>query len=442
MPLTTTRADFPDGFLFGAATAATQIEGSSFGGAGPSHWDTFAATPGNTDKGDNPAVACGSYTRLDEDLDLLEGAHLDAYRFSLNWSRVLPEGRGAANPEGLDYYERLVDGALERGLKPMATLYHWDMPAALADLGGWRNRDVAEWFADYAEVVIRRLGDRLFSTATINEPWCVSYLSHFLGVHAPGLRDIRATARAMHFVLLAHGKGIGRMRALGQKNLGIVLNHEDITPADDSPEAAAAAAREDATYNRWFLEGVFRGSYPAEALEGLGPHMPRGWQDDMATISAPLDWIGSNYYTRSLIAPADGPWPATTHVAGPLPKTEMGWEIFPEGLTNVLERVRAHAGGIPQYMSENGMAAPDVVANGEVADADRIAYIDAHFRAALKAIEAGVPLKGFIIWTLIDNFEWAVGYDKRFGIVRVDFDTLERTPKASYHALKAALARD
>jgi len=442
MPLENTRAAFPDGFLFGTATAAYQVEGSSFGGCGPSHWDTFAATPGNVANGDNGSVACASYNRLEEDLELLRNGNFDAYRFSLSWARILPEGRGRVNAEGLDYYDRLVDGVLDRGLKPLATLYHWDMPAALSDLGGWRNRDVADWFADYADVVLDRVGDRLWGVGTINEPWCVAWLSHFLGQHAPGLRDIRAAARAMHFVLLAHGRAIERMRARGQQNLGIVLNHEDIYPADDSPAAQAAADREDATYNRWFLEGVFRGTYPEAALEGLGAHMPAGWEGDMGVISQKLDWIGTNYYTRNLVGPRPGLWPATTHVDGPLPKTEMGWEIFPEGLTNVLERVHSYAGGIAQYVTENGMAAPDVVENGTVQDDDRIAYIDAHLGAARAAIDAGVPLKGYFIWSLMDNFEWALGYEKRFGLVRVDFDSLERTPKASYHALRAALARN
>ena len=441
MPLTHTRNTFPKGFLFGTATAAYQVEGSSFGGCGPSHWDTFAATPGNVANGENGSVACGSYQRVADDLDLLKNGNFDAYRFSVSWPRVLPHGRGAPNAAGLDYYERLVDGALERGLKPLATLYHWDLPAPLSDLGGWRNRDVANWFADYADVVLDRVGDRLWGVATINEPWCVSWLSHFLGVHAPGLRDIRAAARAMHFVLLAHGRAMERMRARGQENLGIVLNHEDIHPADDSAGAKAAAAREDAIYNRWFLEGVFTGAYPDEVLAGLGVHMPTGWRDDMDLISQKLDWIGTNYYTRTLIGAGDGLWPAVAHVEGPLAKTEMGWEIYPEGLTRVLKRVHSYAGGIAQYVTENGMAAPDRVEDGGVQDDDRIAYIDAHLGAARAAIEAGVPLKGYFTWSLMDNFEWALGFDKRFGIVRVDFDSLERLPKASYQALKAALAR-
>lgn len=436
-----TRKTFPEGFLFGAATAAYQIEGSSFGGCGPSHWDTFAATPGNVANGDNGAVACDSYHRLEEDLDILEQGNFDAYRFSTSWSRILPEGRGTPNDEGLDYYDRLVDGALRRGLKPLATLYHWDLPAALADLGGWRNRDVAQWFADFADVVLDRIGDRLWGVATINEPWCVAWLSHFLGHHAPGLRDIRAAAHAMHHVLFAHGTAIQRMRARGQDNLGIVLNLEDTHPADASPGAKAAAARQDAIFNRWFLGGLFHGRYPDLALDGLGPHMPAGWRDDMATVAEPLDWVGVNYYTRGLIAPADGLWPNTAPVEGPLDKTEMGWEIYPEGLTRVLLRTHECSGGLPIYVTENGMAAPDAVENGAVYDPGRMAYLDAHLGAVRAAIDAGAPVRGYFAWSLLDNFEWAFGYDKRFGLVRVDFESLERLPKASYHAMKAALAR-
>jgi beta-glucosidase len=437
MTLTFTRRDLPEGFVFGAATAAYQIEGSAFGGAGPCHWDTFAAAPGNVVGAEDGATACDSYHRFEEDLDLVQQGNFDAYRFSTSWARVLPEGRGRPNPDGLDYYDRLVDGLLERGLKPLATLYHWELPAALSDLGGWRNRDVAAWFADFSEVILDRIGDRLWGVATINEPWCVAWLSHFLGIHAPGTRDIRAAARAMHHVLLAHGTAMDRMRARGQQNLGIVLNLEDTQPADESPAAQAAAARQDATHNRWYLEGVLQGRYPDLALEGVGPHLPEGWQDDMATISQKLDWLGINYYTRNLVAPADGPWPSNKVVPGPLPKTDMGWEINPDGLTRLLTRVAKDYGvDYPIYVTENGMAAPD-----RLDDDDRIAFLDLHIAALRAAIDAGAPVQGYFAWSLLDNYEWAEGYAKRFGIVRVDFDSLERQPKASYQALKAALAR-
>jgi beta-glucosidase len=324
-----TRADFPEGFLFGAATAAYQIEGSGFGGAGPCHWDTFAATPGNVVRAEDGAVACDHYHRWPADLDLLKDAGLDAYRFSTSWARVMPEGRGPVNPEGLDYYDRLVDGMLARGLKPFQTLYHWEMPSALADLGGWTNRDVAHWFADFTEVITRRIGDRVAAVATINEPWCVAWLSHFLGIHAPGTRDIRAAARAMHHVLLAHGAAVERLRGMGQPNLGIVLNFDHCMPASGSPADVLASATQDAIFNRWFIEGLTRGTYPAEAMAGLAPHMPKGWQEDMPLIGQKLDWLGVNYYTRGLQSfDPDTPWPHLRPVSGPLPKTQMGWRAI------------------------------------------------------------------------------------------------------------------
>ncbi len=434
------RSDFPDDFVFGAATSAYQIEGHRAGGAGPTHWDSFAATPGNVAHAEDGARACDHYHRWPQDLDLLAGAGFDVYRFSTSWARVMPEGRGAVNAEGLDFYDRLVDGMLERGLKPALTLYHWELPAALADLGGWRNRDSADWFADYTQVVAARLGDRIWSATPINEPWCVGWMGHFLGLHAPGLRDIRATARAMHHVLLAHGRAIQAIRAAGLGNLGAVCNFEYALPADDSPGAARAAARHDACFNRFFISALFRGEYPAEALEGLAEHLPQGWQDDFTTIQAPLDWLGVNYYTCKRIAPAPGPWPALTERPGPLPKTATGWEICPEGLHHFLTRIaRDYTGALPLYITENGMAAPDVLRAGTVTDKDRIAYFRAHLAQSLRAIAEGVPLRGYMAWSLLDNYEWALGYEKRFGLVHVDFETLQRTPKASYHAWAQAL---
>ncbi|RUS60483.1 beta-glucosidase [Pseudorhodobacter sp. E13] len=436
------RSEFPEGFLFGAATSSYQIEGHRFGGAGRTHWDDFAATPGNVTRAENGATACDHYHRWAEDFDLMQAAGFDVYRFSTSWARVMPEGRGAVNAEGLDYYDRLVDGMLARGLKPAATLYHWELPSALADLGGWRNRDIANWFADYTEVVMRRIGDRVWSAAPINEPWCVAWLSHFLGHHAPGLRDIRATARAMHHVGLAHGRAIETMRGLGMGNLGAVCNMEYAAPADDSAAAAAAASLYDGYYNRWFLSAMFKGEYPADVLEGLGPHMPAGWQADMATIAAPVDWVGINYYTRKLIAPAPGPWPAHREVDGPLPKTEMGWEIYPEGLGFFLRRTaRDYSGDLPIYITENGMAGADRLVAGRVEDAARIDYLAQHLRAVQSAAADGVPVQGYFTWSLLDNYEWALGYEKRFGLIHVDFETLQRTPKASYHALSRALSR-
>jgi beta-glucosidase len=431
-----TRADFPEGFTFGAATAAYQIEGSKFGGAGQCHWDTFAATPGNVVNAEDGALACDHYHRWPQDLDLIRDAGLDAYRFSMSWARVMPDGRGAPNQEGIDFYDRLIDGLLERGLKPYATLYHWEMPVALADLGGWRNRDVADWFADYARLIMGRVGDRVHATATINEPWCVAWLSHFLGHHAPGLRDIRAAARAMHHVLLAHGRAVQAMRGLGLNKLGLVTNFEYTQAADESDEARAAAATYDAIYNRWFVGGVFQRAYPAEALAGLEPHLPDRWEEDFDIIGEPVDWLGVNYYTRHIVGPGTGPWPALADVRGPLPRTDMDWEIYPDGLYRILTWLKSVTPeGLPIVVTENGMADAR-----PTEDAVRIDYLAGHFEAARRAIADGVPLAGYFIWSLLDNYEWSYGYEKRFGLVHVDFDTLERTPKASWHALKAAIS--
>jgi beta-glucosidase len=437
-----TRRDFPEGFLFGAATSSYQIEGHSFGGAGPTHWDTFAATPGNVVRAENGAIACDHYHRWEEDLDLLKAANFDVYRFSTSWARVIPEGRGQVNAEGLDFYDRLVDGLLARGIKPAATLYHWELPSALADRGGWHNADIAGWFGDFTEVVMSRIGDRVWSVAPINEMWCVSWLSHFLGIHAPGLRDIRAAARAMHHVLTSHGTAIRAMRAMGMENLGAVCNFEYPQPADDSPEAIAAAQRYDGYYNRFFLSGIFRKEYPADVMEALAPHMPQGWENDFDLIGEPLDWCGLNYYTRQLIAPAEGPWPSLKTVEGPLPKTAMEWEIYPEGLKHFLKRTHEdYTRGLPLYVTENGMASYNTLENGAVYDPARMDFLDAHLAKVREAIAEGVPVAGYYTWSLMDNYEWSLGYDKRFGLIHVDFDTLARTPKASYHALARALSR-
>lgn len=438
------RSDFPKGFLFGTATSAYQIEGHGFGGAGLTHWDSFAATPGNVVRAEHGQRACDHYHRYGEDLDLAANAGFDCYRFSTSWARVLPEGRGTPNPEGLDFYDRLTDAMLERGLKPCVTLYHWELPQALADMGGWRNGDIAKWFGDYTHVIMSRIGDRMYSAAPINEPWCVGWLSHFLGHHAPGLRDIRATARAMHHVMVAHGTAIQVMRGLGMDNLGGVFNLEWATPADDSDAAKLAAERYDAIYNGFFLGGAFQGRYPDLALEGLEPHLPQGWQDDFATITTPVDWCGINYYTRKLIAPDAGPWPQYAEVDGPLPKTQMDWEIYPQGLYDFLIRTaRDYTGDLPLIVTENGMANADVVAaGGGVDDPARIAFVDAHLDAVRRAIADGAPVQGYFLWSLLDNYEWALGYEKRFGLIHVDFDTLARTPKASYHALKTAIGTE
>lgn len=436
------RSDFPKDFLFGAATAAYQIEGHKFGGAGSTHWDTFAATPGNVIRAEDGATACDHYHRFEADLDLLKDAGMDAYRFSTSWARVMPDGK-TVNPEGLDFYDRLTDAILERGLKPFQTLYHWELPSALADQGGWTNRDTVHRFGDFTDVITDKIGDRMDSIATINEPWCVAFLSHFLGHHAPGLRDLRATARAMHHINLAHGVAMTRLRAKGMKNCGIVLNFDHTTPLDDSAESIAAAERQDAIYNRWFIEAISKGTYPETALEGFKDHMPDNWQDDMKEISQPIDFLGINYYTRHrLTHDQDAPWPSLRDVPGDLPVTQMEWEIYPEGLYDFLTRMsRDYVGDMPLYVTENGMAWDDHVENGAVNDPERMQFVSDHIMASKRAIDDGANVKGFFYWSLLDNYEWAFGYEKRFGMIHVDFETLERTPKASYHALKAAIAR-
>jgi beta-glucosidase len=437
-----TRKDFPEDFVFGAATSSYQIEGHGFGGAGRTHWDDFAATPGNVVGAEHGQIACDHYHRMDEDLDLLAALNVDAYRFSTSWARVMPDGTGAVNQDGLDFYDRLVDGLLERGIKPAATLYHWELPSALADQGGWRNRDIANWMADFTTAIMGRIGDRVWSAAPINEPWCVGWLSHFMGAHAPGLRDIRATARAMHHILLAHGTSIQAMRALGMKNLGAVCNLEWATPANDSEGAKQAAATYDAIYNRFFLSGMFKGKYPDQVLAGLEPHLPTGWQDDFPTIMSPVDWCGLNYYTRTLVDHDNGPWPHYTQSRGDLPKTYLEWEIYPKGLTDFLIRTQQdYTGDLPLYVTENGLALEDPIHNGTIDDQARIDFVSSHLTAVQDAIVAGAPVKGYFQWSLLDNYEWACGYAPRFGLVHVDFETLQRTPKSSYQALANAFAR-
>lgn len=426
------RSAFGPNFVFGAATAAYQIEGGQTDGRGPSIWDSFSATPGNVKNRDTGAIACDHYNLWPADLDLLRDAGFDAYRFSFAWPRLIPEGTGAVNQKGVDFYDRLIDGMLERGLKPFATLYHWDLPSPLQDRGGWLNRDIAGAFGEYAALVAQKFGDRLHAIATINEPWCVAFLSHYLGIHAPGYRDLRATARAMHHVLLAHGTAIGVLRSEGAKNLGIVLNLEKAEPASGSAADQEACSIGDAIFNRWYLGGVFKAQYPEELTSRLAPYLPDGWEGDMGTISRPLDWLGINYYTRRIYA-ADPSVPVfpIRGIAGDQEKNDLGWEIYPKGLTDLLERVSAEYTRLPIYVTENGMSEDD--------DARRVAFYDAHLSAVLAAKQKGVDVRGYFAWSLLDNYEWAEGYTSRFGIVHVDYETQQRTPKGSYRAFQGML---
>ncbi|MDO8359799.1 MAG: GH1 family beta-glucosidase [Devosia sp.] len=426
------RGQFGPNFVFGTATAAYQIEGGQIDGRGPCIWDTFAATPGNVRNADDGHMADDHYHRWPEDLDLIRDGGFDGYRFSLAWPRIIPEGTGAINQAGLDFYDRLIDGMLERGLKPFATLYHWDLPSPLQDRGGWMNRDIAGWFADYAAVVAQNFGDRLHATATINEPWCVAFLSHFLGIHAPGYRDIRAASRAMHHVLFAHGTAIAALRAEGAKNLGIVTNLQKCEPASDSPEDLEASTLMDGTFNRWYLDGLYKGKYPADIVARLEPYLPAGFEADMPVVSTPLDWAGINYYSRSLLAyDAATPVFPLKQVAGPLDKNDLGWEIYPKGLADLLVRVSREYTKLPLYVTENGMS--------ETNDEKRVAYYDMHLKAVLEAQKQGADVRGYFAWSLLDNYEWAEGYTSRFGIVHVDYETQKRTPKGSYRAFQGML---
>ncbi len=429
------RADFGKDFVFGVATAAYQIEGGQTDGRGTSIWDSFSATPGHTDQGDSGIEACDHYARWAEDLDLIRDGGFDAYRFSFAWPRLIPEGTGAINQAGVDFYDRLIDGMLERGIRPFATLYHWDLPSTLQDKGGWMNRDIAKWFADYAVLVQNKFGDRLASIATINEPWCVAFLSHFLGAHAPGYRDLRAGARAMHHVLYAHGSAVNAMRAEGAKDLGIVLNLSYGMPASDSEADKRAVRLWDGVFNRWYLDGVLKGAYPEDVVSIIEPYLPEGFEKDMDVVGTPIDWLGINYYSRNLTAhDPDRPVFPVKQVEGPLEKTEMGWEIYPEGLENLLVRIKDEYPAIPIYVTENGMAEVE-----GTDDPRRTNYYSDHLKTVLRAKEKGVDMRGYFAWSLLDNFEWSFGYSKRFGLVHVDYKTQKRTPKASYRAFQGLL---
>lgn len=432
---------FPAEFTFGVATSSYQIEGNSFGGCGRSHWDDFAKQPGRTYHQQNGAIACDHYHLWPKDLDLVRAAGFDAYRFSFSWPRLLPYNDREVNPDGLDFYDRLIDNMLERDLQPHATLYHWDLPSRHAKQGGWTNRETAQYFADYTDLIMRYFGDRLASVAPVNEPWCVSFLSHYWGHHAPGQKNIEATARSMHFVQLGHGLSAEVIKGHGHQQLGCVLNKEFGVPADNSEQTAELTALFDGIYNRWFEESLFKGRYPSEVLAVLQPYMPRGYEDDLALISQPLDWVGVNYYTRSVIAPdSNEPHLGFKCIRGNLKKTDMGWEVAPEGLGFFLARLaKDYAPGLPIFITENGMANDDVLSEGQVADTDRSEYFTCHLAEINKAISNGVDVKGYFAWSLLDNYEWAFGYDKRFGLVHVDFESQSRTPKQSYYDWQQSL---
>lgn len=429
---------FPDGFLWGAATSAYQIEGSPLAdGAGPSNWHRFTHLPGRTRTGDTGDVACDHYRRWRDDVRLMRELGLNAYRFSISWSRILPEGTGRVNPVGLAFYDRLVDELLGNGISPMVTLFHWDLPAALEDRGGWLEREIGDWFADYARVVFGALGDRVPRWATLNEPWVVMDAGYAHGVHPPGVRNWDAVPLVSHNLLRAHALAVQTHRAEGGGGIGLVVNLEPKCAASERPEDLEATARADAYMNRHYLDPIFLGEYPAELRELFGAGWPRFPQDDFRLIGEPIDFLGINYYTRSVTqaAPSNPPLRAARVRQEGRIHTELDWEVYPDGLTDVLSWVRSRYGERPLYITENGAAFADpATAEGSlVQDPRRVEYLLEHLRAVARARAAGVDVRGYFAWSLLDNFEWAEGYSKRFGLYHVNFDTQQRTPKTSAH---------
>jgi beta-glucosidase len=445
---------FPAGFTWGAATAAYQIEGATAAdGRGPSVWDTFSHTPGKVRGGDTGDIACDSYHRYREDADLVRSLGLTGYRFSIAWSRIQPDGAGPVNQAGLDYYRRLVDALLERGISPAATLFHWDLPQALQDQGGWASRETALRFAEYAAIVGEALGDRVARWITLNEPLVVAHNGHRIGVHAPGLRDEAVAAAVTHHLLLGHGLGAAALRtAVPGAEVGITLNLTPVrvpVPSAANVNGSAALLERarlvaDATHNGLFLEPLLNGRYPEHAPASILPPASLILDGDMETIAAPLDFLGVNYYQPLHLRPGDPasprrdeePLPATEGVVQYRPEgmeqTAMGWLIDPEGLYELLLRLTKDTSGLPLYITENGCAAEDYVnPDGQVYDVERIKFLHLHLEAAARAVRDGATLAGYYVWSLLDNFEWAYGYQKRFGIVYVDFATQTRIPKVS-----------
>ncbi len=432
-------AAFPEHFYWGVATAAYQIEGAANeGGRGESIWDRFSAIPGNVHNNETGMVADDHYHRFKEDVQLMQQIGVNAYRFSIAWPRILPTGKGKVNASGLDFYDRLVDTLLSANIEPFITLYHWDLPQALQDaVGGWGSRETAYAFADYAEVVSRRLGDRVQHWITLNEPAVAAFMGNETGEMAPGLRNPKLAWQVSHNLLLGHALAVPILRANSEARteVGITLSMSPIHPASDSAADEESARLLDAKTNRWFLDPVFRGSYPADLLEYLDQQqlMPHMEENDLQLIAAPLDFLGINYYFRIIARRRRGGGPFDIEQVQPAGEyTEMGWEVYPAGLRELLLRMHNEY-RIPRlYVTENGAAFPDVVtADNLVHDARRVEYLRAHFQEALEAIASGVPLAGYFVWSLMDNFEWAHGYSKRFGLLYVDYPTQRRILKDS-----------
>jgi len=428
--------EFPPAFLWGSATSAYQIEGSPLAdGAGPSIWHRFCHTPGLVRDGDTGDVACDHYRRYRDDVALMRSLGMNAYRFSIAWSRILPQGRGTVNRAGLDFYERLVDALLQNGIEPMATLYHWDLPAALDDRGGWLNPDIAGWFAEYAAIVFRKLDGRVKLWATLNEPWVATDGGYLNGELAPGHRSRFEAPLATHHLLRAHGAAVSAYRAEGKHRIGIVVNLEPKYAASEDAADRAATRRAEAYMNRQYLEPIVHGRYPDELAEIFGDAWPTWPAEDFNSIRQPIDFIGVNYYTRNVVRDDPNAWLLR---AAPVRQrqgtySETGWEVFPQGLTDILVWVKERYGNPPIYVTENGAAFfdPPVAAGERVADPLRVDYLRRHIAAVHAARAAGVDVRGYFAWSLLDNFEWSHGYSKRFGIVHVNFENQKRTPKDS-----------
>jgi beta-glucosidase len=430
-------ARFPNDFLWGAATASYQIEGAiAEDGRAPSVWDTFSAIPGRTENGDSGDIACDFYHRYPEDVQLMKQLGLDAFRFSIAWPRVLPQGRGAVNAKGLDFYDRLVDELLAKGIKPFPTLFHWDLPQALEDEGGWTVRSTVDAFCEYVEAVVGRLGDRVEHWATHNEPWVHAWLGYGSGtwgpeMHAPGRTTRREGAAAAHHLLVAHGRAIEIMRReMPDAKLGIVLNLTPAYPASDSEGDQYAAQISDGHANRWFLDAVFKGSYPQDVVDHLGADMPEIHEGDMESMSAPLDWLGVNHYFR--VVSTDGPDGIVMDQNAEYTAMGFPWEVNADAFYELLMRVQREYDPPCVYITENGAAYYDYRQHdGSVKDPERVAFLTGYIDAVGRAVEDGAAIAGYFVWSLLDNFEWARGYSRRFGIVFVDYPTLERVPKSS-----------
>jgi beta-glucosidase len=429
-----TRYDFPEGFVWGSATSSYQVEGAVHeDGRGESIWDRFAHTPGRVKDGDTGDVACDHYHRWREDVALMRSLNLNAYRFSIAWPRIIPSGDGDLNHQGLDFYDRLVDGLLEFGIDPSATLYHWDLPQALEDKGGWRSRDSVEAFARYTEIVSDRLGDRVTNWWTINEPWVVAVEGHELGLHAPGHQSVKQALDVSHHLLLAHARSMDVLRSAGSNRVGIVLNQACHVPRSEHPADVAAASLADGRYNRWFLDPLAGRGYPVDVVDFLGWDQAVIENGDLAEIARPMDVLGVNYYTRVLcaapeVSDVDRPQPLVVAQGEP---TDMGWEVYPRGLYETLVRDFREYGHTRITITENGAAYDVPKIRGSIADPLRQVYLERHLAELHRAIADGVPVDGYFVWSLLDNFEWAHGYSKRFGIVGVDFDDQTRTVKDS-----------